>query len=133
MADTGYPRSWKFRDTKGEKADGATLFARWTGDLEYADTKFGQKLVGQFTLSDADGKDTDELVSVWLFNTALESQFKKVRPEIGELIKIEYRGERDSKAGNTYQDFKIVSLDKPAEKLSWDVLGTPEIEEDDDF
>lgn len=123
--ETGYAPSWKFKDSKAGKADGTVFEGRFNGNIEMADTKFGAKPVAGF-VQEGTGKE----YSIWIFNTALSTQLKKARPEEGDLVRIEYKGERTSKAGNDYQDFKVTNLTKPVVKPTWDDLGSEDDEEE---
>lgn len=127
MSDSvDFPRAWKFHSDEGD-ADGATFLGRFTGLIEAGETAYGSKPVARF-VEEASGEE----VSIWLFNQALTDQLSKLRPEAGELVKIDYHGRKTSKtSGRKYQSFKASAPERQTQALSWGDLATVEEEDDE--
>lgn len=100
--DQGFPPSWK-PDTPGETLTGIFV-ARDVGPTQY-----GPKFIVVL-----ENPSTKERTSVWLLHTALESQFRRAQPNIGELVAIKYEGKVMAKDGKNEYDNWTVMVDRPA-------------------
>lgn len=129
MADNGYPRSWRFHtDDPSKPADGDTFRGRFTGVIELAPSQNGDTPVARFI-----DEETEEEVSIWMFNLALKDQLAKLAPEVGELVEIKYFGKKKSAtSGRNYKSFKATAPERVVPTLSWGALATVEEEEDED-
>jgi hypothetical protein len=130
MADAvEFPRAWRFHsDDSDHPADGATFLGRFTGVIETGQSAYGDKPVARFV-----AEETGEEISIWLFQQALLDQLAKLKPEKGELVKIDYLGKKKSKTSKySYQSFKASAPERPVVALTWDNLGVPEEELEDD-
>lgn len=100
-------------------------------------TKPGDELAGIFVRLDRgttsygpcwivvleDIKTPGTFTSIWLFHTALINQFKKARPEVGQLVLVRYEGKRKPKSGGTdYHDWKVLT-ENDGSGFSWDEFG----------
>lgn len=67
--------------------------------------------------------------SLWLHETALRGQFRELKPEPGELVRIVKGAEkRKSGSGFNYWPFRVVAPERPVETVGWDspLLGDDE-------
>src|SRR6266545_1408018 len=68
----------------------------------------------------SDGKDVpivtlevgDVPRSLWLTYTVLKSQFARLRPEVGEVVRVEYLGSREGTSAE-YHNFKVTAPERP--------------------
>jgi len=52
--------------------------------------------------------------SLWLLTTALRNQFRKLDPQEGELVRIEFAGKkREAASGRNYYDDRVSAPDRP--------------------
>lgn len=109
--EEGFPDAWKPTEA------GETLIGVFRG-RETGRTPYGEKWI--VTLVDKEGKRW----AVWLLHTALESQFRRAQPAIGELVAVRYEGKETSKDGKgTVYDNWTVKVDRPdATTVDW---GSP--------
>jgi hypothetical protein len=122
-----YPKSWFFHSDNGD-ADGPVFRGRFTGVIEEGQSAYGPKPVARF-VEEASGEER----SIWLMNQSLQDQLIKLRPEKDELVEITYLGKKKSKTSKfSYQSFKAVAPERPQVALTWDALGTVDVEEEDD-
>jgi hypothetical protein len=71
------------------------------------------------TVKDADGVDH----AVWLWHTTLRAELVKLRPEIGELLRLIYDGKRQSAAGHGYHVYTVEMPERPTgPSWTWDSL-----------
>lgn len=92
----------------GETADGH--FKR----LERGHDKDGKE--HPIAVLEIDGEER----SLWLLQTALRSQFKRVKPEPGELIRVSMATEKKLGGnGFNYWPFKVTALERPPETVDW--------------
>jgi hypothetical protein len=80
-------------------------------------------------LCDADGVEH----AVWLWHLVLRSDFAKLRPELGEHVRVDYLGTAESAAGRRYHRY-AVETNRPTQ-LGWDDLDdlhTKPINSDDE-
>lgn len=121
-----FPRAWKFH-SDNDDADGPVFVGRFTGIIEQGETTYGTKPVARFI-----HEESDEEVSIWLFNHSLLDQLSKLAPEEGELVKIEWHGKKRSKStGRNYQAFRATAPERPQVALTWGNLAVEEDEEDE--
>jgi hypothetical protein len=80
--------------------------------FDVGSTKDGdQKLIA---VGEIDGEER----GVWLLTTALRNQFRRLDPESGEVVRIEFAGDkRDSVNGRRYYDDKVTAPDRPVEEI----------------
>ena len=128
MSDsTDFPAAWRFKSDDGD-ADGPVFLGRFTGVLETAPSSYGDVPVARFIHA-----DSGQEYSIWIFNKSLQDQLSKLRPEVDELVKIEYLGKKISKSSKfSYQSFRASAPERPVVPLTWDSLGAVEEEEDYD-
>jgi hypothetical protein len=64
--------------------------------------------------------DGDER-ALWLHETALRGQFRQLKPEPGETVRVE-KGSKKRESGNRfkYWPFKVTAPKRPAADLGWD-------------
>jgi hypothetical protein len=69
--------------------------------------------------------------SLWLHETALRGQFRELKPEPDELVRIQ-KGSEKKKSGNgfNYWPFRVTAPDRPVETVSWD---SPLLGDDDEL
>jgi len=60
--------------------------------------------------------------AVWLWEEAARKQFRALRPEPGELVRIAKGGEKkvSQTTGNEYWPVRVVAPERPAETVDWD-------------
>lgn len=90
-------------------------------------TKFGKSFV--VTIHDT---ATDRDWSVWLSQTTLKNEFRRLNPQVGEQVGIKYFGKRTSADGVEYHAYKVIT-DRKQDALS--MLGPepePEIADGED-
>lgn len=97
------PESWK-HEKPGDQIIGK--FRR----LEKGTTTYGDCWIVILESLRSPGR----LASVWLFNTTLFNEFKKVRPRPGETVLVRYEGLIQRQGAQPYHLWKVV-VDRPAE------------------
>jgi hypothetical protein len=103
-----------------------SLFVGTFVRLDSALSKFGPTFVA--TLQDL---RTGELRSVWLYQTALRSQFARAHPAPGENVAIRYRGRKIGDNGQEYVDFKVF-VDRPKDGgVPWSAVAATNPGDDD--
>jgi hypothetical protein len=60
--------------------------------------------------------------SLWLHERALRDKVRELKPETGELLRIEKGAEKrlSESSGYRYWPFKVEAPDRPAETIGWD-------------
>ena len=107
----------------------------FTGTIEGFDTgpsAFGKDVLIATIRIEQDGTGeykTGDVVSLWVSSTVLVSQFARLRPKVGELVKVIYGGKR---AGTTseYKNYRVTAPDRPPFEPDWDSMGD-DLEEDE--
>src|ERR1043166_4976930 len=87
QVEQGFPESWK------PEKPGETLVGIFV-DHDTGHTPYGPKRI--VVLEDT---QTKERRSVWVLHEALQSQFQRARPKIGELVAVRYEGRTNSRDG----------------------------------
>lgn len=62
---------------------------------------------------------TGNLASVWIFGTVLANAFQRLQPRIGEVIRVEYKGEVHREGQSSYKDWNLTVDRDEAEGLSY--------------
>lgn len=86
--------------------------------FDQAPTKFAANAV-IVTLKDS---GTGELGSLWLSATVLQSQFARLKPKVGETVRVEYLGLREG-ASSSYHNYKVTIPSRPPFVPDWNALG----------
>lgn len=106
--EEGYPEAWK------PEQPGETMIGVFRG-RDTGHTPYGPKWIA--LLEDRQGKRW----AVWLLHTALENQFRRAQPAIGEMVAIRYEGKATAQDGKTQYDNWTVRVDRPdATRIDWD-------------
>jgi hypothetical protein len=120
LPSTGYPRAI---NAQLDAEPGTTI----TGTIEGFDqgpSAFGKDVVIA-TLELEDG----EVVSLWLSATVLVSSFARLKPTVGERVRVTFLGSRQG-ASATYKAYKVEAPDRPPFEPDWDSLGGDDEAED---
>ena len=65
------------------------------------------------------------LASIWIFGTVLANAFERLQPRIGEVIRVEYKGEVHREGQSSYKDWNLTVDRDEAEGLSYaEAAGT---------
>ena len=59
------------------------------------------------------------LASIWIFGTVLANAFQRLQPRIGEVIRVEYKGEVHREGQSSYKDWNLTVDRDEAEGLSY--------------
>ena len=66
--------------------------------------------------------------NVWLWQTGLASEMRRVRPQVGDVLAVEYLGQVQPQAGGTpYHSYRIAKADDGSEPepFDWQAAGPP--------
>jgi hypothetical protein len=85
--------------------------------FDQAPTRFAANAI-IVRLRDKDG----HVGSLWLTSTVLKSQFSKVRPKVGENVRVTYLGMREG-ANGSYHDYRVEASGRPPFQPNWDALS----------
>ena len=65
------------------------------------------------------------LASIWIFGTVLANAFERLQPRIGEVIRVEFKGEVHREGQSSYKDWNLTVDRDEAEGLSYaEAAGT---------
>jgi hypothetical protein len=115
-AGSEYPA---FIDPKDEDVEGIV-----TGFSEGA-TKFGSAVIVNLKVGDTER-------SLWLTQTVLKSQFARLKPKVGERVKVEYLGQRDGASGE-YHNYRVTAPDRPPFVPDWSQLAGEDYADENPF
>jgi hypothetical protein len=115
-----YPETWRWEDD-GDVIEGTYV------ELSEAHTRFDRE-TRPILILDVDGKRR----TVWLFHTALQSRLREElekRPgnelRVGEPIRIERLGEKESEDGFRYMNYRVEFAESP-KRSGLEILGEAE-------
>lgn len=87
--------------------------------LESAQTAYGPASI--VVLKTKDSRER----GLWLFHTVLKNEFKRARPEHGELVAVRYLGRKQGSQGQSYEAYRVVVQRDGTP--DWDALGSTDV------
>jgi hypothetical protein len=112
------------------KKKGDYFVGKFGGNITQGSTEYGvvniidvELVEGRFDVNSPIGVKPGDMYSFWLMGKVVTGQFKRLRPEAGELIGV-YREEKKRNRANTfsYWDDRVAVLDREKKVISWDDL-----------
>jgi hypothetical protein len=109
----------------------------WRPDDPKADGNHDNPVEGVLTLVDmsAEGQwgrypilhldlDDGTSLAVHAFRTVLRNKLTELAPKYGERLKIAWGGEKPTKAGTKYHDYRVMVVGREGGSFNWDALGS---------